>query len=178
VFGGHGFIKEWGMEQYVRDARINMIYEGTNTIQSLDLIGRKVLADGGAKLMKFGKLVQAFIAENAGRDDMKEFVEPLMDLGDKVTKLTGEIGAKAMKNPEEVGAAAVPYLRVVGHLVYAWLWARMAKIALDKQDDGFYVAKLATARFYFAKLLPETAMLIRQARAGSQSLMALDAALF
>jgi hypothetical protein len=109
---------------------------------------------------------------------MKEFVEPLMDLGDKVTKLTGEIGAKAMKNPEEVGAAAVPYLRVVGHLVYAWLWARMAKIALDKQDDGFYVAKLATARFYFAKLLPETAMLIRQARAGSQSLMALDAALF
>jgi alkylation response protein AidB-like acyl-CoA dehydrogenase len=178
VFGGHGYIRESGMEQYVRDARINMIYEGTNTIQSLDLIGRKVLADGGAKLMKFGKLVQAFIAENAGRDDMREFVEPLMDLGDKVTKLTGEIGAKAMKNPEEVGAAAVPYLRVVGHLVYAWLWARMAKIALDKQNDGFYVAKLATARFYFAKLLPETAMLIRQARAGSQTLMALDAALF
>ncbi|SFF44529.1 hypothetical protein SAMN04488120_104166 [Fontimonas thermophila] len=178
VFGGHGFIKEWGMEQYVRDARINMIYEGTNTIQSLDLIGRKVLSDGGARLMKFGKLVQAFIAENNGREDMKEFIEPLMDLGNKVTQLTGEIGAKAMKNPEEIGAAAVPYLRVVGHLVYAWLWARMARIALDKPSDGFYQAKLATARFYFAKLLPETAMLIRQARAGSAPLMALDAALF
>ncbi|MFA5940040.1 MAG: acyl-CoA dehydrogenase C-terminal domain-containing protein [Sinimarinibacterium sp.] len=178
VFGGHGFIKEWGMEQYVRDARINMIYEGTNTIQSLDLIARKVLGDGGAKLMKFGKLVQGFVADNAGREDMKEFIEPLMDLGDKVTKLTAEIGAKAMKNPDEVGAAAVPYLRVVGHLVYSWLWARMARIALDEQGDGFYQAKLATARFYFAKLHPETAMLIRQARAGSASLMTLDAALF
>ncbi len=180
VFGGHGYIKEWGMEQYVRDARINMIYEGTNTIQSLDLIGRKVLADGGAKLKKFGALVQAFIAENAGNDEMKEFIEPLMDIGDKVTKLTGEVAQKAMKNPEEVGAAAVPYLRVVGHLVYSYLWARMAKIALEKTTgaNDFYATKLATARFYFAKLLPETAYQIRAARAGADTLMALDAEAF
>jgi acyl-CoA dehydrogenase len=180
VFGGHGYIAEWGMEQYVRDARINMIYEGTNTVQSLDLLGRKVLSDMGKKLMAFGKIVQVFAASQADKPEMKEFLEPLADIGDKVTKLTGEIGQKAMKNPEEIGAAAVPYLRVVGHLVYSYFWARMARIALDKKDsgDGFYTAKLATARFYFAKLLPETAALIRQARAGSDTLMALDASLF
>jgi alkylation response protein AidB-like acyl-CoA dehydrogenase len=179
-FGGHGFIKEWGMEQYVRDARINMIYEGTNSIQALDLLARKVLADGGAKLKKFGKLIQKFVVENQGNEAMQEFIEPLMDIGDKVTKLTGEIGMKAMKNPEEATAAAVPYLRVVGHMVYSYFWAQMAKIALDKQASGdtFYVGKLATARFYFAKLLPETAGFIRQARGGSDVLMGLDASLF
>jgi len=180
VFGGHGYIVENGMEQYVRDARINMIYEGTNTIQSLDLLGRKILHDGGAKLQKFGALVQAFIAENAGKEAMKEFVEPLADLGDKLTKLTMELGMKAMQNQDEVGAAAVPYLRVAGHLVFAWLFARMAKIALEKQDSGdvFYRTKLATARFYFARLLPETAMLIRQARSGAACLIDLEAELF
>ena len=180
VFGGHGFISEWGMEQYVRDSRINMIYEGTNTIQSLDLLGRKVLMDNGAKLRKFGALVQAFVEENGTDEAMSEFITPLADLGDKVTKLTMEIGMKAFQNQDEVGAAAVPYLRIVGHLVFSYFFARMAKIALAKQDSGdkFYISKLATARFYFARLLPETAMLIRQARSGSASLMALDADLF
>ena len=180
VYGGHGYITEWGMDQYVRDSRINMIYEGTNTIQSLDLLGRKVLMDNGAKLRKFGALVQAFIEENGTSETMSEFVTPLADLGDKVTKLTMEIGMKAFQNPDEVGAAAVPYLRVAGHLVYAYFFARMAKIALEKQDAGdpFYKSKLATARFYFARLLPETAMLIRQARSGAANLMALDADLF
>ncbi|MBP9800844.1 MAG: acyl-CoA dehydrogenase C-terminal domain-containing protein, partial [Sterolibacterium sp.] len=180
VFGGHGYIVENGIEQYVRDARINMIYEGTNTIQSLDLLARKVLLDGGTKLQKFGALVQAFIAENAGDETMKEFIEPLADLGDKLTKLTMELGMKAMQDQDEVGAAAVPYLRVAGHLVFAWLFARMAKIALARQDSGdsFYRAKLATARFYFARLLPETAMLIRQARSGAACLLDLEAELF
>lgn len=180
VYGGHGFISEWGMEQYVRDSRINMIYEGTNTIQSLDLLGRKILLDNGAKLRKFGAKIQAFIEENGTDEAMSEFITPLADLADKVTKLTMEIGMKAFQNPDEVGAAAVPYLRVAGHLVYAYFFAQMAKIALAKRDDSdpFYKSKLATARFYFARLLPETAMLIRQARAGSASLMALDAELF
>jgi len=178
VYGGHGYIAEWGMEQYVRDARINMIYEGTNTIQSLDLLGRKVLMDNGAKLRKFGAQVQAFIEANGSSQAMSEFITPLADLADKLTKLTMEIGMKALQNQDEVGAAAVPYLRVAGHLVYAYLFAQMAKIALDKQDSGdpFYLSKLATIRFYYARLLPETAMLIRQARSGSASLM--DAALF
>ena len=180
VFGGHGYIREWGMEQFVRDARINMIYEGTNTIQSLDLLGRKVLGDNGAKLKKFGKLVAAFVEDEGTNEAMQEFINPLADLGDKVTKLTTEIGMKAFKNPDEVGAAAVDYLRVCGHLVFAYFWARMAKVALERVDGGdpFYQAKLATARFYFAKLLPETATLIRTARAGSASLMEMDEALF
>ena len=180
VFGGHGYIREWGMEQFVRDSRINMIYEGTNTIQSLDLLGRKVLSDNGAKLKKFGKLVQEFVEEEGVNEDMQEFVNPLADLGEKVTKLTTEIGMKAFTNPDEVGAAAVDYLRICGHLVFAYLWAKMAKVALEKQGTGdpFYTAKLGTARFYFAKLLPETASLIRSARAGAAPMMDFDVALF
>ncbi len=180
VYGGHGYIHEWGMEQFVRDSRINMIYEGTNTVQSLDLLGRKVLGDNGAKLKKFGKLVAAFVEEEGTNEAMQEFINPLADLGDKLTKLTTEIGMKAFANPDEVGAAAVDYLRVAGHLCFAYMFARMAKVALDKQGSGdpFYTAKLHTARFYFAKLLPETATLIRTARAGLQPLMAMDEALF
>ena len=180
VFGGHGFIHDWGMEQFVRDSRINMIYEGTNTIQSLDLLGRKVLGDNGAKLRKFGQRIAAFVEEEGTDEAMQEFINPLAELGDKVTKLTTEIGMKAFRNPDEVGAAAVDYLRVVGHLTFAYFWARMAKVALAKQGSGdpFYKAKLATARFYFAKLLPETAALIRTARAGLPSLMEMDEALF
>ena len=180
VYGGHGFIHEWGMEQFVRDARINMIYEGTNTIQSLDLLGRKVLGNNGATLKKFGKKIATFVEEEGTSEAMQEFINPLADLGDKVTKLTTEIGMKAFQNPDEVGAAAVDYLRVVGHLCFAYFFARAAKIALEKQGSGdpFYTAKLHTARFYFAKLLPETASLIRTARAGLQPLMAMDEALF
>jgi len=180
VLGGHGYIQEWGLEQYVRDSRINMIYEGTNTIQSLDLLGRKVLGDNGAKLKKFGKLIAEFVEEEGVNEAMQEFVNPLADLGDKVTKLTTELGFKAMGNADEVGAAAVDYLRVTGHLVFAYFWARMAKLALEKQSSGdpFYTAKLHTARFYFAKLLPETAGLIRTARSGMGPLMAMDEAAF
>ena len=180
VFGGHGYIHEWGMEQFVRDARINMIYEGTNTIQSLDLLGRKVLGDNGAKLKKFGKLIAGFVEDEGVNEAMQEFINPLAELGDKVSKLTTELGMKAFGNADEVGAAAVDYLRIVGHLCFAYFWARMAKVALDKQGSGdsFYAAKLHTARFYFAKLLPETASLIRTARAGLAPLMAMDEALF
>ncbi len=180
VFGGHGYIAEWGVEQFVRDARINMIYEGTNTIQALDLLGRKILSDNGARMKKFAKMVGAFAEAEKANAAMAEFLAPLSDLGDKFTKLTMEIGMKAMSNPDEVGGAAVDYLRVAGHLVYAYFWARMAKVALAKLDDGdpFYKAKLATARFYYAKLLPETASAIRSARAGVTPLMELDAGLF
>ena len=180
VYGGHGYIAQSGMEQYVRDARINMIYEGTNTIQSLDLLGRKVLGDNGKKLKRFGARVAAFIEEEGTDEAMQEFINPLADLGDKVTKLTTELGMKAFQNADEVGAAAVDYLRVVGHLTFAYFFARMAKVALAKKDAGdpFYTAKLATARFYYAKLLPETAGLIRSCRAGVAPLMAMDEALF
>ncbi|HEY9107200.1 MAG TPA: acyl-CoA dehydrogenase C-terminal domain-containing protein [Roseateles sp.] len=180
VFGGHGYIHEWGMEQFVRDARINLTYEGTNTIQSLDLLGRKVLGNNGATLKKFGKKIAAFIEEEGVNEAMQEFVNPLADLGDKVNKLTQELGMKAFGNPDEVGAAAVDYLRVVGHMTFAYFFAQAAKIALAKKDSGdpFYTAKLATARFYFAKLPPETASLIRTCRAGLAPLMEMEEALF
>ncbi|MBC7682246.1 MAG: acyl-CoA dehydrogenase C-terminal domain-containing protein [Ferruginibacter sp.] len=181
VFGGHGFIKEWGMEQYVRDNRINMIYEGTNTIQSLDLLGRKVLGNNGATLKKFGRLVAALVEEEGVNEKMGEFITPIAILGDQVTKLTTEVGFKGFQNADEVGAAAVDYLRVAGHLVFGYFWARMAQVALREiaagNADPFYLAKVQTARFYFAKLFPETATLMRTIRSGSKALMDTDAAL-
>ncbi len=180
VLGGHGYISEWGLEQHVRDARINMIYEGTNTIQALDLLARKVLSDMGARLMKFGKVIQELIKQHADNPEMKEFTDPLGTLLADVQKVTLDIGQKAMKNPDEVGAAAVPYLRIIGHLVFSFSWTYAAGVAIKKRGSGdaFYDAKLTTARFYFAKLYPETAALLKQARAGSESLMALDVANF
>ena len=139
-----------------------------------------MLADNGAKMRKFGQLISDFVEEQGVDEAMQEFVNPLAELGEKVTKLTLELGMKAIGNPDEVGAAATDYLRVCGHLVFAYFWARMAKIALDNQGSGdpFYTAKLQTARFYFARLLPETAGLMRSVRAGAQPLLALDATLF
>ena len=184
VLGGHGYITEWGLEQCVRDARINMIYEGTNTIQALDLLGRKVLGDMGAKLMKFGKVIQELIMRQSEYEGMKEFTDPLGKLAVQVQTLTAEIGQKAMKNPDEAGAAAVPYLRIIGHLVFSFSWCFSASVAMRKLDSAndadkaFYQAKLTTARFYFAKLYPETEMLINQVKAGAAPLMELDEALF
>jgi hypothetical protein len=179
VFGGHGFIKEWGMEQFVRDNRINMIYEGTNTIQSLDLLGRKILGNNGATLKKFGKIIGALVEEEGVNEKMAEFITPIAVLGEQMTKFTTEIGFKGFQNPDEVGAAAVDYLRVAGHLVFGYFFARMAQVALREiaagNTDQFYVAKLQTARFYFAKLFPETATLMRTARSGSKVLMDTDA---
>jgi len=179
VFGGHGFIKEWGMEQFVRDNRINMIYEGTNTIQSLDLLGRKILGNNGATLRKFGKLIAQLVEEEGVNERMAEFITPIAILGEQMTKFTTEIGFKGFQNPDEVGAAAVDYLRVAGHLVFGYFWARMAQVALREMaagnTDPFYLAKVQTARFYFAKLFPETATLMRTARSGSKVLMDTDA---
>ena len=181
VYGGHGFITEWGMEQFVRDNRINMIYEGTNGVQALDLLGRKILGNQGATLKKFGKLIAKLVEEEGVNEKMSEFITPIAMLGDQMTKFTTEIGFKGMQNPDDVGAASVDYLRVAGHLVFGYLFARMAQVALREitagNADPFYLGKLQTARFYFAKLFPETLTLMRTARAGSQSLMDTDAAL-
>ena len=181
VYGGHGFIKEWGMEQFVRDARINMIYEGTNTIQSLDLLGRKVLGNQGATLMKFGAWVTAFINAEKDNADMAEFVQPLAWLGQKLQEQTMSLGMRAMRDADVVGAAAVDYLRLVGHLVMGYFWARMARLAQQRMAEGstdsFYVAKVQTARFYFAKLFPETAGLLRTMQSDHAVLMDTEAAL-
>ena len=175
VLGGHGYIAEWGMEQFLRDARINTIYEGTNAVQAMDLLGRKVMHDNGEKLAKFAAIIRRFIDENSNDQAMTEFLPALGALLGDVLKLTAEIAAKAKQDPDEIGAAATPYLRLLGHLTYAWLWARMAGIAHGHAGDAFYDAKLATARFYYARLLPETAALLQMARSGAANLMTMSA---
>ena len=183
VFGGHGYIHETGMEQYVRDARINMIYEGTNGIQALDLLGRKVLGDQGAALKALGKLVQGLVEEEGVNERMADFINPLAQLAGQMTGITTELGLKALQNPDEVGAAATDYLCVMGHLVMGYWWARMAQTALralaqgDVADKTFYEGKLQTARFYFARLFPEAGLRVRTMRTGSKLLMNTDAAL-
>ena len=176
VFGGHGFISEWGMEQNVRDSRIGMIYEGTTGIQALDLLGRKVLMTQGESLKGFTKQVHVFCKENADNEQLKEFVEPLAAMNKEWGELTTKVGMSAMKNREEVGAASVDYLMYSGYAVFAYLWARMAKVALDKMVEGtteemFYNAKVQTARFYFKRMLPRAKGHAESMLAGSDSLM-------
>ncbi|PVZ15695.1 MULTISPECIES: acyl-CoA dehydrogenase C-terminal domain-containing protein [unclassified Pseudomonas] len=174
VFGGHGYIREWGQEQLVRDVRITQIYEGTNGIQALDLMGRKVVANGGAYYQRFSAEVRAFIEAGEG-----EFNEPLKAALNNLDSLTGWVLEQAKANPEEIGAASVEYLQVFGYTAYAWLWARMAQAAKRGEgDEGFYAAKLGTARFYFARLLPRIHSLTASVKAGSESLYLLDEAQF
>ncbi len=175
VFGGHGYIREWGMEQFVRDARIGQIYEGTNGIQALDLLGRKVLMDGGKKLQRLASQVEALVSEVADDEELQGYADQLGKAAGQVATLTMVIGQKAMQNADEANAAAVDYLRYVGHVTYAFLWLKMAKVALGavkagQDKDGFYNAKLQTARFYFDKLFPETKMLSATIKAGGDSL--------
>ncbi len=176
VFGGHGYIHEWGMEQNVRDARIGMIYEGTTGIQALDLLGRKVLMSQGEALKVFTKQVHLFCKENADNEQLQEFIEPLAAINKEWGDLTMKIGMTAMKNREEVGAAAVDYLMYSGYAVFAYLWARMAKVAQDKLAEGtseemFYNAKVQTARFYFKRMLPRTKGHAEAMLAGADSLL-------
>ncbi|WP_425146215.1 acyl-CoA dehydrogenase C-terminal domain-containing protein [Deinococcus sp.] len=175
VFGGHGYIKEWGMEQFVRDARIGQIYEGTNGIQALDLIGRKVLADGGKKLQKLSDMLSSFIEANEGNEDLAPMLAELGKAAQSLGSLTMVVGQKAMQDADEANAAAVDYLRYMGHVTYAYLFALMSKAALEgiaagNDKDGFYTVKLQTAKFYYAKLLPETRALAATIKAGNETL--------
>ncbi|UZE97093.1 acyl-CoA dehydrogenase C-terminal domain-containing protein [Alkalimarinus alittae] len=179
VFGGHGFISEWGMEQIVRDTRISLMYEGTTGIQALDLLGRKVLMTQGAALKQFTKLVHVFCKENADNEEMKQFVEPLLTLNKEWGDLTMKVGMSAMKNRDEVGSASVDYLMYSGYVTMAYFWARMALIAQQKlaegtTETGFYTAKVQTAQFYFKRLLPRTKGHAEMMLAGADSVMAMD----
>ncbi len=177
IFGGHGFIREWGQEQLVRDCRITQIYEGTNGIQALDLIGRKIVGSGGTMYQAFVDEIRAFIAD-AG-PELKEFAEPLKGALDNLDELTAWVIDQAKANPNEIGAASVEYLHVFGYTAYAYMWARMAAVAFAKRGEGdFYQSKLGTARFYFARLLPRIHSLSASVKAGSESLYLLDAAQF
>ena len=176
VFGGHGYIREWGQEQLVRDCRITQIYEGTNGIQSLDLAGRKLAANGGAFYRHFSQEVHAFIAANK---DLQEFTAPLQQAMENLDALSQWLVEQGKANPNEIGAASVEYLHVFGYTAYAYMWALMAKEAQGKESqEDFYASKMGTARFYFARLLPRIHSLTASVKAGSESLYLLDETLF
>ena len=182
-FGGHGYISEWGMEQNVRDSRISMLYEGTTGIQALDLLGRKVLMTQGESLKTFTKIVHKFCQACEGDSKMARYAGPLSKLNKEWGDLTLQIGMAAMQNRDEVGAASVDYLMYSGYAVLAYFWARSAQTAQQKLAEGegdaaFYRAKLATAEFYFERILPRTRALAETMTSGADNLMALDADAF
>lgn len=177
-FGGHGYIREWGVEQNVRDARIATLYEGTTGIQALDLLGRKVLMTQGETLRRFTKLIHKFCKANAENEDLKTLVEALAQHNKEWGDLTMHIGLKAMENPEEVGAAAVDYLMYSGYVALAYFWAAAAAKAYDKIAEGtseksFFEAKIKTAHFYFARILPRTRTHFAAIHSGVDNLLAL-----
>ncbi|WP_250461529.1 acyl-CoA dehydrogenase C-terminal domain-containing protein [Microbulbifer litoralis] len=179
VFGGHGYIREWGQEQLVRDVRITQIYEGTNGIQALDLVGRKTVANGGALFELFAADVQAFIDSEVDREEMAEFVQPLAAELQRLREATDKVLAAAKEDPHAPGAASVEYLHLFGTVAYAFMWARIASVALPKTGgDDFYRGQLKTARFYFARLLPQARALAASVNAGSATLMDIEEELF
>jgi alkylation response protein AidB-like acyl-CoA dehydrogenase len=178
VMGGHGFIREHGMEQLVRDARITQLYEGTNGIQALDLVGRKLGQNTGRLLRRFFHPLDAYLAEKKSDAAMKEFVEPLGKAFGRLQQATVAVAQAGLRDPEAAGAAATDYLRLFGLVALAWMWARMAEKALPNlagDEAWFYKGKLATARFYMARILPQSSALLSTILVGPKSLMELEA---
>lgn len=183
VYGGHGYIRDHGMEQYARDARIAMLYEGTNGIQALDLVGRKLPQDGGRLLTRFLDPVLEFIDANAGNAALEPFLPPLQQALEQLQTATGFIMENAMGNHDEAGAASVDYLRLFGLTALAFVWARMVAIAAPRADetDGagqFYRAKVQTAKFFMERLLPQTGSLLAAIQSGSATMMEFEDAAF
>ena len=176
-YGGHGYIRDHGMEQYVRDARIFMIYEGTNGVQALDLVGRKLPQEGGRLLTRFFDPVMEFLDAN-GDEEMEPFVAPLQTALEHLQIATGHVMEAGMSNYDEIGAASVDYLRLFGLVALGFMWARMAKIALPKAEEPFYKAKIGTAKFFMQRLLPQTASLLAIIQSGSDVMMAFEDAAF
>jgi hypothetical protein len=179
VYGGYGYCTDYGVEQLVRDCRITQIYEGTNGIQALDLVGRKLPAHMGRYLRRFFHPVAAFLEAESSTAELQEFVEPAAKAFDRLQRASAFLAQEGLKNPDEAGAASVDYLHLFGWTAFAFLWAKTAKVALAKlaqgvtgEEKAFYEAKLATARFFVARLLPRHSAHFAQLLAGSKSLMA------
>lgn len=173
IFGGHGFVREWGQEQLIRDVRITQIYEGANGIQALDLMGRKIVGNSGVLYKHFSDEIKAFASDASA--ELSEFVEPLQAAIANLDDLTAWVLDRTKTDPNEIGAASVEYLHIFGYTAYAYMWALMVRAALGRKDeDDFYASKLATARFYFARLLPRIYSLTASVRAGSESLYLLE----
>jgi hypothetical protein len=177
IHGGHGYLTGQGVEQLVRDVRVAQIYEGTNGIQARDLLARKILNDAGARLGRLLGLARDFAAAQEAAE-MQPFTAALLRLCERIESITARIAATTSGDPEEAGAAGYDYLHALGHLVFAYLFARTAAIALPKQDgpDPVYASKLATAQFYFTRMLPEADARLTMAEAGLSSLSTLDEA--
>ena len=174
VYGGHGYIHDNGVEQYARDARIAMIYEGANGIQALDLVGRKLTAHMGRYLRRFFHPVQAWISSNTANVELQPFVLPLAKAFGRLQLATGQIAQAGLKDPNEAGAASSEYLKLFALVTLAFLWAKMAKVALEKQDNddtGFYQAKIATARFFMERILPQSGALFASIMSGGATMM-------
>jgi hypothetical protein len=180
IHGGHGYITEYGVEQYARDARIAMIYEGTNGIQALDLVGRKMGAHMGRYLRRFFHPVSQYIEEHQANPELQEFIFPLAKGFAKLQQSTAIIAQKGMKNPNEAGAASVDYLRQFALVAMGYMWIQMAQVAQEKLKEGagdkasFYESKIKTARFFFARMLPEADWHFKAIMAGADSLMEID----
>jgi alkylation response protein AidB-like acyl-CoA dehydrogenase len=176
MYGGHGYIAEWGMEQFVRDARIAMIYEGANGIQALDLVGRKLSANGGRAVKAFFAEVAGFLGEN-GSDAMKPYVAPLAGALGQLQQATLWFAKNGTANPDNAGAGATDYMHMFGLVVMGYMWARIAKAAQEKLaaggDAARFNAKLTTGRFFMERMLPETAAHLARIQAGAGSVMAL-----
>ncbi|MDG3043063.1 acyl-CoA dehydrogenase C-terminal domain-containing protein [Roseicyclus marinus] len=183
VYGGHGYIEEWGMSQYARDARIAMIYEGANGVQALDLVGRKLAQDGGKHVMAFFDMVKSFCKSAAETDGMGEFVEPLKRASKDLQTAGMYFMQEGMKNPNAALSGSYDFMHLFGHVCLGLMWARMAEAALaalaaGTDDPDFHRTKLATARFYMARQLPMTATHLARIQSGAEPVMALDAANF
>jgi alkylation response protein AidB-like acyl-CoA dehydrogenase len=181
MFGGHGYIAEHGMEQFVRDARIAMIYEGANGIQALNLVGRKLPRDGGRAVMAFFGEVGAFAKEHGGDEAMKPFVTPLSAALGHLQQATGWLMQNALTKPDNAGAAATDYMKLFGLVALGYMWAKMAKVAQDKAAAGatpYLNTKLVTGRFFMERLLPETAVHLARIQSGSATTMELAAEAF
>ncbi len=183
VFGGSGYVEEWGMSQFVRDIRIALIYEGTNGVQALDLVGRKLAMNGARPLMSFFAEIDEFIAENSSSDDLKPFIDGLADARKRLDAGTQWLMNNGLANPNEAGAASTDYLRLFGYTAFALMWAMMAKAAYAKlaegvDDETFYRNKIATGRYFIDRMLPETAVHLTKIEAGAESMMALEAEAF
>ena len=181
VFGGHGYIAEWGMEQLVRDARIAQIYEGANGIHALDLVGRKLPLHDGRLIKRFVTLLEDFVEEHKDDDQLSEFTVPLAGSVKLLQRSTEWIVAESANNADEVGAASYDYLRLLALTAMGWMWARSAKVALDGlegDNSGFYEDKLITGRFFVKRLLPQTAALAQTLMAGADAVMEMQAERF
>ncbi|MDG1118657.1 MAG: acyl-CoA dehydrogenase C-terminal domain-containing protein [Flavimaricola sp.] len=184
VYGGHGYIEEWGMSQFARDARIAMIYEGANGIQALDLVGRKLGLDGGKHVMAFFEMVETFIKENEGDQRLKaDFLDPLKAASKDLQAAGLYFMQNGMKTPNNALAGSYDFMHMMGHVCFGLMWGRMAKAAyaaLDevKADKAFYETKIATGRYYMARQLPATTMHLARINSGADTVMALEAANF